>query len=117
MALKKSKKESNKVTVDWNKLSGTISLFAHETDDGRVLYSTSLGTKYDNGEWENVYITVRFSKKAEEKCMPDEPGLFYVYMIEAWLRAEFWTAGKGKNAERRSAVVLFINDAEPVENE
>lgn len=108
--------KQKKVVTDWTKIEGrTVSLYLYTTDDGWELISTSIGQKDENDEWENLYLTVRFSKAAAKKCIPDHDGAYYCYISEGWLKAEFWDSGKGRNKERRSALVLFINDGQIVE--
>lgn len=112
---KKTTKKNNRPKQDWNEIGGVISLYANENDDGSFRYATSLSRKDEDGDYENHYLTVRFSKAAAKECAPEEAGPFYVAIREAFLKAEFWDDKKTK--KRRSAVVLFINDAEPMEVE
>lgn len=110
MAKKTTK--SNRPKQDWNEIGGVISLYANESQKGGFFYSTTLSRKDEEGEYENLYLTVRMSKACEKKCEPEKAGPFYLMITEAFLKPEFWTDRK-KN--RQSAVVLFINDAESMD--
>lgn len=109
----KKTNKSSRPKQDWNEIGGVISLYANENKSGGFFYSTTLSRKDEDGEYENLYLTVRMSKACEKKCEPEKAGPFYLMITEAFLKAEFWTSRKSK--ERQSAVVLFINDAEPMD--
>lgn len=105
MAKKTTKKKT--IKQDWNNISGTIAIFANESESGKMYYSTSLGRKNNEGDYDNLYLTVRFSKSCQADCEPEEPGRYFIDMAEAFLKPEFWEDKKGN---QKSALVLFVND-------
>lgn len=91
-------------------LSGNCKVFRNEypTKDGGsyVRYSTSLGKKLQDGNWDNAYINVQFKKGVE---LPNQMNDIEVY--DGWLtfdKAE-------KNGKTQTYYKLFINDFKVIE--
>ena len=56
----------------WGNISGKMRLWGraleNKTGDPFYLYSTSIGSKNEDGEFENIYFNVRFVKDTDPLC-------------------------------------------------
>jgi hypothetical protein len=81
-----------------SKFEGNTKIFKNERD-GRIYYSTQLSQKNINGEWENVYINVKFKKGVELENKQD------IIVKNGWL-----TFYKRENG--LPAFSIFVNEFE-----
>ena len=81
-----------------SKFEGKTRIFVREVE-GRTIYSTQLSQKNLKGEWENIYINVRFKKDVKIDNETD------IQVNNAWLT--FYKGEKGK-----PTYSIFINDFE-----
>lgn len=82
-AKKTTKKSGNQVTT-WADVSGRMRVWGKEVEYKKtsfMSYSTSVGAKNDNDEYDNVYYNVRFKKNSH----PNIEGAFEIYVNEGFL--------------------------------
>lgn len=102
---KNSKNTKNTDTpTRWTDISGSARIFGEEKEGRKgsfMAYSTSIGRKNEDGEWDNFYARVRFPKE-------DDPGIeggFKVNIESGFLTFDTWT-DKRKNTHKELALVI-----------
>lgn len=117
MAIKKqSKKQSEKVNY-WNSnLNGKMRIYAQEVNykkNGKpasfLKFSTSLGVKNEDGEWDNIYFRVRFMKGDEPEA--DGGMNFEIEIAKAFLTFEIFQTKEG--LEIKTPVIVVQEWADP----
>lgn len=87
----------------WTDVTGAARIFGEEKESRKgtfMAYSTSIGRKDENGEWDNFYARVRFPK--------DDPGIeggFTVNIKSGFLSFDTWT-DKRRNIHKELALVI-----------
>ena len=113
MAIKKqSKKQPEKVNY-WNSdLSGRMRVYAQEVNykkNGKpasfLKFSTSLGVKYEDGNWSNLYFNVRFMKGDAPEA--DGGMNFEIDIAKAFLTFETFTT---KDDEEVKTPVIVVQE-------
>ena len=112
MAIKKSKK-----ALYWNSnLTGRMRVYAQEVSykkNGKpasfLKFSTSLGVKNDDGEWENLYFNVRFMKGDAPEV--DGGMNFEIEIGKAFLTFETFQTKTGE--EIKTPVIVVQEWADP----
>ena len=66
------KKTERNQDVRWSNVSGKMRLWGREVENKNggtfYTYSTSIGSKNEDGEFENIYFNVRFVKDTDPLC-------------------------------------------------
>ena len=113
MAIKKqSKKQPEKVNY-WNSdLSGRMRVYAQEVNHKKngkpasfLKFSTSIGIKNDEGEWDNLYFNVRFMKGDAPEA--DGGMNFEIDIAKAFLTFETFTT---KDDEEVKTPVIVVQE-------
>lgn len=65
----------------WYDVNGRMTVYGRERDDGSVRFSTAIGVKNNDGEWDNGFFDVAFKK--DEK--PEEIGRFDIVVNSGFL--------------------------------
>lgn len=102
----------NTKKADWNVISGTMRIFGNEVGAGKkkfTKFSTSIGSKNEDGEWSNFYFDLRFAGKAEK---PEDDGEHWIEVKEAFLAVDEFT---NKNKIRIVKPVIVITDSTVIE--
>ncbi len=110
MSMKKN--SSGKVSY-WNShLKGLVRVFAQEVEYNKkgkkgsfLKFSTSLGNKDEDGNWENLYINIRFPKGDIPEC--DGGTNFLVQIVDGFLTFESYT---DKSGIKHQTPVLVITE-------
>ena len=80
----------------WHNISGTMMVFGEERETRRgekfVSYNTSVGKKDDNGDWDNAYINVSFTRDND----PGIEGGFLIDIKSAFITFDAWKTRTGK---------------------
>lgn len=122
MAIKKQgKKQSENVTY-WNSdLNGLMHVYAREVKykkNGKpasfLKFSTSLGVKDENGEWNNLYFDVRFMKGDAPEV--DDGMKFEIEIAKAFLTFEISQTARGDEIRRPVIVVQEWADPDRTED-
>ena len=130
MARQAAKKNERKNTgkrkenrpVMWTDVSGVMRVYGSEVETKRssfIKYSTSIGRKNEDGDYDNAYLTVFFPKEDA----PDIEGAFEINITKGFLTLEAYDKGKGKNAEHvvKPAVMVleyvFVDDEQEEDEE
>lgn len=99
-----SKKRAS--ATPWTSISGQMHVFGNElkTRKGKpfLSYSTTVGKKNDEGEWENLYFNVGFRKYAD----PEICDGFDIIVKDGFLSFDTWTDKNG-NVHRDPRVVVL----------
>lgn len=107
-----SVKKSNQSKVSyWNRhLKGLIRVYAQEIEykkNGKkcsfLKFSTSLGKKDEDGNWENMYINVKFLKGDTPER--DDGENFMVEIVDGFLTFESYTDNSGINHQTPVLVI------------
>lgn len=117
MAIKKQgKKQSEKVNYWSSNLNGTMRVYAQEVKykkNGKpasfLKFSTSLGLKNEEGEWENLYFNVRFMKGDAPEV--DGGMNFDIDIAKAFLTFEIFQTKDGE--EIKTPVIVVQEWADP----
>lgn len=115
--VKMAKKQKSEFRQDWNLISGNMRVFGNEIEYRKkgkkssfVKYSTSCGTKDENGDYVNAYIDVRFNKD----CGYDPEGAtgeLHVQINKAFLGVDYWDDGD----KRKTKIVIVVQDADAID--
>ena len=116
MAIKKSKKQPEKA-IYWNSnLTGRMRVYAQEVSykkNGKpasfLKFSTSIGIKNEDGEWENLYFSVRFMKGDAPEV--DGGMNFEIEIGKAFLTFETFQTKTGE--EIKTPVIVVQEWADP----
>ena len=117
MAIKKQGKKQLEKAVYWNSnLNGRMRGYAQEVNykkNGKpasfLKFSTSLGVKNDDGEWENLYFNVRFMKGDAPEA--DGGMNFEIDIAKAFLTFETFQTKSGE--EIKTQVIVVQGWADP----
>ena len=97
-------------------VSGKLTLFIQEkkTSEGKIFhtYSTSVGSKQEDGSYLNATMEVGFNKERFPLSKLEKLDSAKAYILEikdSWLSVRKFTTKEGKEAR---VIYLFINDAE-----
>lgn len=122
-ARKKEQKRKKDRPVRWTDVSGVMRVYGHEFETKNrksfIRYSTSIGRKNEDGDYENAYLTVFFPKNDA----PDIEGSFEVNITKGFMTLNVYDKGKGKNAEHivEPAVMVqeyvFVDDEQDYEDD
>lgn len=95
-------KNSSKIRAKrWTDISGEMMVFENEVKTHKssfVKYSTSIGVKNNEGEWDNMYMDVRFKKDEE----PDAKGGVKININSGYL-----SFNKGKDGRCYPCIVVL----------
>ena len=113
MAIKKQGKKQPEKAIYWNSnLTGRMRVYAQEVNykkNGKpssfLKFSTSLGVKNDDGEWENLYFNVRFMKGDAPEV--DGGMNFEIDIAKAFLTFETFTT---KDDEEVKTPVIVVQE-------
>lgn len=114
-----SMKKGNQSKVSyWNShLKGLVRVFAQEVEykkNGKkasfLKFSTSLGNKDEDKNWENLYINIRFPKGDTPEC--DGGMNFLVEIVDGFLTFESYTDKSGINHQTPVLVITEWCDAD-----
>lgn len=116
MTLKKQGEKQSETVKRWNDLTGLMRVYAREVKykkNGKpasfLKFSTSLGVRDENGEWDNLYFDVRFMKGDAPEV---DGGMGFEIEIEkAFLTFEAYRTKSGD--EIRTSVVVVQEWADP----
>ena len=116
MAVKKqSKKQTEKVKYWSSDLTGRMRVYAQEVNykkNGKPMsflkFSTSLGVKNADGEWDNLYINVRFMKGDTPSANNGEN--FEIEIENAFLTFETYCNKDGEEIRTPAVVVQEWSD-------
>ena len=117
MAIKKQGKKQPKKAIYWNSnLNGRMRVYAQEVNykkNGKpasfLKFSTSLGVKNDDGEWDNLYFKVRFMKGDAPEA--DGGMNFEIDIAKAFLTFETFQTKTGE--EIKTPVIVVQEWADP----
>ena len=117
MAIKKQGKKQPEKAIYWNSnLTGRMRVYAQEVQykkNGKpaafLKFSTSLGIKNDEGEWENLYFNVRFMKGDAPEA--DGGMNFEIDIAKAFLTFETFQTKTGD--EIKTPVIVVQEWADP----
>lgn len=113
MAIKKQgKKQPEKVNYWSSNLNGTMRVYAQEVNykkNGKpasfLKFSTSLGVKNEDGDWDNLYFNVRFMKGDAPEVDGGEN--FEIEIVKAFLTFEIFQT---KTGEEIKAPVIVVQE-------
>lgn len=115
--VKMAKKKETEFKQDWNSISGNMRIFGNEIEYSKkgkkssfVKYSTSVGTKDEDGDYVNAYLDVQFTKD----CGYDPDGAtgeLHVQVNKAFLGVDYWDDGD----KRRTKLKLIVQDADAID--
>ena len=111
MAIKKQGKKQPEKAIYWNSnLTGRMRVYAQEVQykkNGKpasfLKFSTSLGIKNDDGEWDNLYFNVRFMKGDAPEV--DGGMNFEIDIAKAFLTFEIFQTKAGEEIKTPGIVV------------
>lgn len=116
-ARKNSQKRKKERPARWTDVSGVMRVYGHEFETKNrkffIRYSTSIGRKNEDGDYENTYLTVFFPKNDA----PDIEGSFEVNIIKGFMTLNVYDKGKGKNAEHIVEPAVMVQDYVFVDDE
>ena len=108
-AEKRMKKQAQKKNY-WNSnLTGLMRVYAHEVPCKKgkpttfLKYSTSLGVKNEDGEWDNFYLNVRFMKGDSPEA--DDGECIEIEIEKAFLTFEAYRTKSGNEIKTPVVVV------------
>ena len=100
----------------WNSnLTGLMRVYAQEVPCKRgkpttfLKYSTSLGVKNEDGEWDNFYLNVRFQRGDSPEA--EDGACFEIEIEKAFLTFEVYRTRSGN--ENRTPVVVVLEWSDP----
>ena len=99
MAIKKQSKKQPEKAIYWNSnLTGRMRVYAQEVQYKKpasfLKFSTSLGVKNDEGEWDNLYFNVRFMKGDAPEV--DGGMIFEIEIAKAFLTFDIFQKKTGE---------------------
>lgn len=109
-AAKTAKKQTPKALQLWNNINGAMRVWASERTHKKkswLSFSTSIGKKGDNGEYDNIYFDVLFKK--DEAPVVDE-GAFEIIVKKGFLT--FTTYNDGSRHPAVMVMEYVIKDDE-----
>ena len=117
MAVKKQSKRQTEKVKYWNSdLTGRMRVYAQEVNykkNGKpasfLKFSTSIGIKNEDGEWNNLYFNVRFMKGDAPEV--DGGTNFKIDISSAFLTLETFTTKDGE--EVKTPVIVVQEWADP----
>lgn len=119
MATKKNNKKSQQVKYWSSGITGRMRVYAQEVKykkNGKpatfLKFSTSIGVKDENGDWSNLYFTVRFMKGDEPEV--DGGMNFEIDIADAFLTFETYT---NKDDEEIQAPVVVVMEWADVDSD
>ena len=119
MAVKKRMEQQAQKNDYWtSRFTGLMRVYAREVPYKRgkpttfLKYSTSLGAKNEDGEWDNFYLNVRFMKGDSPEA--DDGMCFEIEIGKAFLTFEAFRTKSGD--EIRTPVVVVQEWADPDNN-
>lgn len=105
-----AKSKKNEVTNDWNRITGTMTVFTNELKGkkGKFLKtSVSIGTKDEDEDYHNYYFDIRFTKNCKDQ-EPEEAGKHTLNIKDAFFSVDYWTVKKKEMVKP----VLVVIDCE-----
>lgn len=90
----------------WNDLGGVIRIYGNEVGKGSskfIKYSTCIAKKLDNGDYKNLYVDVKFGKKAEK---PDCTGEVWYDIEEAFITVDYYDDKNGNEVVKPVILVM-----------
>ena len=121
MAIKKQGKKQSEAVKRWSDLTGLMHVYAREVKykkNGKpasfLKFSTSLGVKDENGDWDNLYFDVRFMKGDAPEV--DDGMKFEIEIAKAFLTFECVQTKLGGEIKRPVIVVQEWADPDRVED-
>ena len=100
MAIKKQGKKESETVKRWSDLTGLMRVYAREVKykkNGKpasfLKFSTSLGVKNEDGEWDNLYFDVRFMKGDAPEA--DDGMKFEIEIAKAFLTFDIFQTKVG----------------------
>lgn len=122
MATKKNSKKSQQVKYWSSGMTGRMRVYAQEVKykkNGKpasfLKFSTSIGVKDEDGNWTNLYFTVRFMKGDAPEV--DGGMNFEIDIADAFLTFETYTAKDGDEIQTPVVVVKEWADVDNDEND
>ena len=116
MTLKKQGKKQSETVKRWSDLTGLMRVYAREVKykkNGKpasfLKFSTSLGVKDENGEWNNLYFDVRFMKGDAPEV--DGGMKFEIEIAKAFLTFDIFQTKDGN--EIKTPVIVVQEWADP----
>ena len=112
---KKETKKKNR-PVMWSDVSGVMRVYANKFVTGRgcfIKYSTSIGKKNDDGEYDNCYYSVFFPR--EDK--PELEGAFEINITKGFLTLNVYEKTRGKTTERVVSPAIMVEEYVFVDDE
>ena len=110
MEIKKQGKKESETVKRWSDLTGLMRVYAREVKykkNGKpasfLKFSTSLGVKDENGEWNKLYFDVHFMKGDTPEV--DDGMKFEMEIAKAFLTFELSQTARG-DAIRRPVIVV-----------
>ena len=97
-ARKNEQKRKKERPAMWSDVSGRMRVYGREFETKRgsfIKYSTSIGKKNEDGDYDNYYLPVFFPKEDA----PDMEGAFELEITKGFMTLNVYDKGKGKNAE------------------
>lgn len=92
-AAKTAKKHTPKTTQSWNNISGVMRVWAAEKEYKKkswISFSTSIGKKNDEDEYDNLYFNVLFKK---DEAPDVEDGAFEINVKKGFLSLSVYKDG------------------------
>lgn len=122
MATKKSNKKSQQVKYWSSGMTGRMRVYAQEVKykkNGKpasfLKFSTSIGVKDEDGDWSNLYFTVRFMKGDAPEV--DAGMNFEIDIADAFLTFEIYTTKDGEDIKTPVVVVREWADVDNDSND
>ena len=115
----RKKKETKKDRpVMWSDVTGVMRLYGKEFDGRRngetfIRYSTSLGRKNEDGDYDNCYLTVFFPKDDA----PGIAGAFEIVVTKGFMTLNVYDRGKGKNAVHVVEPAIMVQEYEFIDED
>lgn len=115
-AKKNDQKRKKERPVMWTDVSGVMRVYGREFETKRgsfIKYSTSIGRKNEDGDYDNCYLPVFFPKDDT----PDLDGAFEVHITKGFLTLNVYDKGKGRNAEHVVEPAVMVQEYVYVDDE
>ena len=113
---KKQETKKKARPVMWTDICGIMRVYGHEFQTGRgsfIKYSTSLGRKNEDGDYENFYLPVHFPKDDD----PGVEGAFKVNITKGFLSLNTYDTDKGKYTKHVVEPLVKIQEYEFADEE
>ena len=112
---KKETKKKNR-PVMWSDVSGVMRVYGNEFVTGRgsfIKYSTSIGKKNDDSEYDNCYYSVFFPREDN----PELEGAFEINIRKGFLTLDVYEKTRGKSTERIVSPAIMVQEYVFVDDE